>query len=317
MEMKENIRRFLLKRGWLGAPAEVLFLEAGEYNENYRIRSEGCDYVFRLNHGSQLGLSNQIEYEYWVLKSLEDSGVTPRVFNYELDTDLPGNGVLLMEFIPGTPLQYRSDYEEAARIFAAVHAQSLSPKLIVQDRPVFDIAEESLGLINRFRDHPLQAQRKRLLEYHEEVLRLGEETKTLFREEKMCIVNTEVNSKNFILGERGGFLVDWEKAVVSNRYQDLGHFVVPTTTLWKSDFRFDAKTRMSFLRSYREHGALDCTLDEISFKTQILEKTILLRAMSWCYMAYYEYTMQERTLTNRETFDRIEMYMREMECFLK
>jgi thiamine kinase-like enzyme len=316
MEMDENIRRFLLESGWLTAPAEVLFLAAGEYNENYRIRSGGSDYVFRLNHGSQLGLSNQIEYEYWVLKSLEGSGVTPRVFNYELDTDLPGNGVLLMEFIPGTPLKYRSDYKEAARIFAAVHAQPLSPKLIVQDKPVFDIAEESLGLINRFRDHPLQTQRKRLLEYHKEVLRLGEETKTLFREEKLCIVNTEVNSNNFILGERGGFLVDWEKAVVSYRYQDLGHFVVPTTTLWKSDFRFDAEKRRSFLKSYRDFGALDCSLDEISLKTKVLEKTILLRAMSWCYMAYYEYTMQERTLTNRETFDRIEMYMRDMECFL-
>jgi hypothetical protein len=132
----------------------------------------------------------------------------------------------------------------------------------------------------------------------------------------MCIVNTEVNSKNFIVDGDAAYLVDWEKAVISQRYQDLGHFVVPTTTLWKSDFSFDRQSRKKFLELYADLAGLECSFDEISYKTGLLEKTILLRALSWCYMAYYEYTRSERELTDSATFERISQYLREVECFL-
>jgi aminoglycoside phosphotransferase (APT) family kinase protein len=316
MDTEENIRRFLLDRSWVADVEEVDFLAAGEYNENYRVRAGGRTYVFRINHGSQLGLGNQIEYEYRVLKSLEDSGVTPRPFNYELGSGLGGRGVLLMEYFEGVPLDYERDCEKAARIFASVHRQPLSDELIVQARPVYDIAGESLGLINRFADHPLTEVRGRLLRYHEEVVELGRRTEGLFRDEPLCIVNTEVNSRNFIVDGEEGHLVDWEKAVISSRYQDLGHFVVPTTTLWKSDFRFDRDSRLRFLQVYADLAGTGLGLEEVSYRTEVLEKTILLRAMSWCFMAYYEYTRSDRTLTNNETFDRIQMYLRDIECFL-
>jgi len=321
MDLREHIEDFLLRKEWVSRVEHVEFLAAGEYNENYRVQADGRRYVFRINHGSQLGLSNQIEYEYRVLQSLENSGVTPRPFEYMLDSDIPGDGVLLMEYIPGDPLEYEKDFDEAARIFAAVHSQPLSADLIVQKKPVFDIAAESLGLIERFEDHPLKEQRLRLRTYHTEVLRLGEETETLFDEEPLCIVNTEVNSNNFIMRRRRkqgpcGFLVDWEKAVVSCRYQDLGHFVVPTTTLWKSDFTFDCESRLRFLETYRSCMDLGLSLEELSMKTEVLEKTILLRALSWCFMAYYEYSLEDRTLANQDTFEKIQMYMENMECFL-
>jgi len=321
MDLREHIEDFLLRKGWVSRVEHVEFLAAGEYNENYRVQADGRLYVFRINHGSQLGLSNQIEYEYRVLKSLENSGVTPRPFDYMLDTDIPGDGVLLMEYIPGEPLEYEKDFDEAARIFAAVHSQPLSADLIVQRRPVFDIAAESLGLIERFEDHPLKEQRQRLRTYHREVLRLGEATEKLFDDEQPCIVNTEVNSRNFVMrgtphGDPRGFLVDWEKAVVSCRYQDLGHFVVPTTTLWKSEFTFDGERRLRFLETYQSCINLGLSLGELSMKTEVLEKTILLRALSWCFMAYYEYSREGRTLTNRDTFEKIQMYMENMECFL-
>ncbi|MFP4443249.1 MAG: hypothetical protein ACLFST_09030, partial [Spirochaetia bacterium] len=35
-------------------------------------------YVFRINHGGQLGPENQIEYEFSGLQALKDSKVTPR-----------------------------------------------------------------------------------------------------------------------------------------------------------------------------------------------------------------------------------------------
>jgi len=135
----------------------------------------------------------------------------------------------------------------------------------------------------------------------------------------MVIVNTEVNSHNFIISEdddsKQGWLVDWEKAVVSSRFQDIGHFLVPTTTLWKTDFRFDDEGRKAFVAAYLEAADTDMDLDTAMQCADVMEKTILLRAMSWCFMAYYEYTQSNRMLKNNDTFVKIQYYMDKMECF--
>ncbi|MFW6313218.1 MAG: aminoglycoside phosphotransferase family protein, partial [Spirochaetota bacterium] len=105
--------------------------------------------------------------------------------------------------------------------------------------------------------------------------------------------------------------------VASYRYQDLGHFLVPTTTLWKTDFRFDPSTRRRFLQDYHEAAAPPVGLDELDERTSLLEKTILLRAYSWVYMAYVEYTSGARSLTNSETFATIQRYLSEIDDFLE
>ncbi len=312
-----QIEDFIRRRGWLTEIRCIRFLAAGEYNENYLVESGSDTYVFRINHGSQLGLNEQIRYEYGVLGHLSGSGVTPRPFFCSTDKDTPGNGVLLMEYLPGRPLEYRRDIDKAARVFATVHAQPTGDDLIIQDAPVKDIAAESFGLINRYKDHPMQGAKSRLLAYHDEILDLADSTKNLYTDERMCIVNTEVNSQNFIIGSDGAYLVDWEKAVVSCRYQDLGHFLVPTTTLWKSDYSFDDESRREFLKVYASYMDRSLSIDELSRKTEVMERTILLRALSWCYMAYYEYTCQERSIKNMSTFQKIKLYLKEMECFLK
>jgi aminoglycoside phosphotransferase (APT) family kinase protein len=323
------IRSFLTRSGWLPGPAEVSFLAAGEYNENWAVSAAGGRYVFRINHGSQLGLDNQIEYEYRVLEHLASSGVTPRPFACSPAPGEFGGGVLLMEFVEGAPFDYRRDLAVAAAIFAAVHTLGRSPGagepspgadsapegLIVQSDPVIDIVRESTGLIERFPGHPMKRERDALLRYRDRVLDLARKTRGVFEGDPFCVVNTEVNSGNFIVHGESGHLVDWEKAVFSSRYQDLGHFVVPTTTLWKSDFRFTPEEKRTFLDGYRLKAGLGLPLRELEDGTGILERTILLRAVCWCYMAYYEYTVTGRPLADPFTFARIEMYLKEMEGF--
>jgi hypothetical protein len=111
--------------------------------------------------------------------------------------------------------------------------------------------------------------------------------------------------------------VDWEKAVISFRYQDLAHFIIPTTTLWKSDFRFTPDQRIHFLKLYYNLILPGVSFEALEFKTTLLEKTILLRALSWCFMAWYEYTGSQRTLTHDTTFNKIKSYLENIECFLK
>lgn len=316
-EKLARIERFLLSRGWIAAPFTVSFLAAGEYNANYLVESGAGRSVLRINHGSQLGLGqDQIAYEYKVLQALAETGVTPRPLACHPDPEPLGGGALLMQFLPGKALDYRRDLACAAEIFARIHTAAIPAGLVVQADPVRDIARESDGLLTRFPDHPRQKAHDRIRAYHGEVLALAEETRSLFSGEDLCLVNTEVNSGNFLIGEGGAFLVDWEKAVASYRYQDLGHFLVPTTTLWKSDTVLTPDEKMRFLAAYRRAACPQMAMDELAAKTRVLEKTILLRALSWCFMAWYEYTRTDRPLQNRDTFAKINQYLADIPWIL-
>ena len=147
---KENkisaIKNLLRENSWISDEVEVSFLAAGEYNENYLAKEQnGKRSVFRINHGSQLSLSNQIEYEFFVLKAVESSGVTPKPLFYDSSPRGIEGGVLLMEFLPGVPLKYESDTLVAADIFSKIHNIPVSSRLIVQENPILDIARESFS----------------------------------------------------------------------------------------------------------------------------------------------------------------------------
>lgn len=306
-----------LRNGWLPDLVFVSFLAAGEYNENWLAETpRGC-FVLRINHGSQLGLADQIMYESRVLQALAASGVTPRT--HFCDPEAPGlGGVLLMDWLPGRPLEYGRDDLLAAQIFTRIHAQAPDRELVAQPRPIRAIAEESLGLLTRFPDHALRAERDRLLAYRDEVLRLAEEFDPLCAAEAQVIANTEVNSGNFLVDDASGrgFLVDWEKAVVTCRWQDLGHFLSPSTTLWKADHLYDAAGRREFVAAYLAASGLDLDLHEAVRRTGALIRAVLLRGLSWCHMAFHEYTRSGRPLRNVQTFARIRLYLERLEWFL-
>ena len=115
-----DIATYLREKGFAG-DLRVAFLAAGEYNENYLVETESERLVFRINHGSQLSLDRQIEYEFSVLSCISGSGVTPSpVF---VDAGAPfGQGALVMQHLPGGPFDYTKDAAKAAMIFARVHA---------------------------------------------------------------------------------------------------------------------------------------------------------------------------------------------------
>lgn len=313
MSKSKEIINLVLKEKWLENIDNISFLASGEYNENYVLESSNQKYLFRINHGSQLSLRNQISYEYLVLQSLANSGYTPKPYFVKEHTQL--GGVMLMQFLPGESLEYK-DSHLVPPLFAKIHKIPINSQIIVQADPILDIAQESLRLINRYPNHPLTSQKKLLLEYYKKIVKLQKTENKIFLNENLCIVNSEVNSGNFLVDGEEIKLVDWEKAVVSYRYQDLAHFLVPTTTLWKTDFIFSDSQQKQFLLDYFHKFDFDFSFAEFEHKTKVLEKTILLRALSWCYMGYYEY-QNSRSLSNNETKQKIEKYLKEIECFLK
>jgi aminoglycoside phosphotransferase (APT) family kinase protein len=310
--METLIRSFLLGQGWVDAEPEVRFLAAGEYNQNFLVESGGRRLVFRINHGSQLGLADQIGYEFNALRCVAPSGVTPKPLRVHAGPEPFGGGVMLMEWLPGGPLDYGRDLGRAALVFARVHALPPCPGLLTQADPVAAIAAESLALIKRYPGQGLARQRAILLDYHGRIVRLGEDNRARFAADRPCVVNTEVNSGNFLVGPDGAFLVDWEKAVVSSRHQDLGHFLAPTTTLWRTETVLAPERKTAFLRAY--HAALPDAppLEELLSLCAVMERAVVLRGLSWCFMAHHEYEHAGRTLTSDLTRDRIRLYMRDM-----
>lgn len=317
MDKISRVLLYIEKSGWLSGDLRCAFLAAGEYNENYKVSDGLAEFVFRINHGTQIGLANQVEYEFMVLETVYPSGVTPRPYRYSLAAGDLGRGVLLMEYIAGRPLDYAVDLGTAARIFARIHALPTDPRLIGQKDPLRDIAAESLGLVHRYSSEQYGDVRAMLLDYHKKIMKLAHSSPFLFSDEPQCVVNTEVNSGNFLINSNRSCLVDWEKAVVSCRYQDLAHFLAPTTTLWKSNCRLGDGQKRGFLAAYREALGSDIPLDELCEKTRLMERVVLLRALSWCYMAYHEYTGKDRALKTDATFQKIVSYLNGARCFLQ
>ena len=317
MDKEKKIIEYLNDRGWIEKSVECVFLAAGEYNENYLVKTDDNCFVFRINHGTQLGLENQIEYEFKVLKAIQGSGVTPTPYFYSQDGGDLGNGVLLMQFLNGRSLDYRKDLLKAARIFARIHSSPPSNELILQQNPLQDICKESYGLLTRYSPAYYKKVYTMLVTYYETLMIEDHGAGRLFEDEADCIVNTEVNSGNFIINDDKGYLVDWEKAVVSCRYQDLAHFLLPTTTLWKTDVRLQHDQREIFLTQYVNNLEYNMSLSVVKERTMLLERIIILRALSWCFMAYHEYKDNRKALTDERTLTTITSYLNEAECFLK
>lgn len=208
--------------GWQPCdPFIVETLAQGEYNMNYLVHQGDETWVFRVNVGTQIDRDDQILYEYRALKLLEPTGVTPRPFYVDDSREHLEHGVLLMEYLPGEPLNYRCDLEAAARLFARIHSQPVEPgdnHLTHEGRPLSMTYEECARLLPIYLESDLAD--PDLRNYLRDVLTWADEAR--HKEEYFlsdpwpCIINTEVNSGNFIANrERDTFhLVDWEKPPV-------------------------------------------------------------------------------------------------------
>jgi thiamine kinase-like enzyme len=124
-----------------------------------------------------------------------------------------------------------------------------------------------------------------------------------------CMVNTELNSGNFLIHGENSHLVDWEKPLISEPAQDLGHFLAPTTTFWKTDVILSPQQVKDFAADYiaAVNGRMDCaTLPE---RLPLFFTVTCLRGVTWCAMAYREYCQPGRELRNEDTFRKLKAYL--------
>jgi aminoglycoside phosphotransferase (APT) family kinase protein len=299
-----------------GRSFEVAPLAQGEYNLNYLITSGDLRLVFRVNIGTQIQRSDQILYEYKALKLLDQSGVTPRALFVDDSRRFFDYGVLIMEFLPGEPLDYRRDIDAAAALFARVHQTEVSEAdnhLIRETAPLSLIYGECSGLLQRYfesdlADPAIRDYLRNLLQWAD-----GERSRESYYQADPwpCVVNTEVNSGNFIVNRARGtiHLVDWEMPRWGDPSQDLAHFCSPLTTLWKTDFRMNPQDRQRFFDAYRRSLRGRHLKDTLMERIRLREPFVRLRGISWSAMGWAAYQSDYAGVKNPDTWAKLQQYM--------
>lgn len=300
----------------LSQEAKLEFLAQGEYNINYLIEDEEEKYVLRVNLGSQMNLEDQIGYEFSALQSLARSGVTPRAFYLDNSKEKINYGLLLMEYLPGRHLDYQKDLKAAAKVFAKIHKLNIDnvDQLIEEPKPLTAIWNECDSLLSQYFDSELaKPEIKDFLKKMKADLALKrEEEVELMQLFPLAIVNTEVNSNNFIINDKFNlaYLVDWEKPLITTPLQDLSHFMVPTTTLWKTNFIFNQGEEEEFLHHYLKERKMDSQYHKIKSALKLFNQFSAMRGISWSAMAWIKYQTTERQIKNKDTFATMDSYLK-------
>lgn len=291
---------------------EFSLLGQGEYNINYifNSRTYSKKLVIRVATDSQMNLDNQIKYEYEALELLKTSNRTPKPIYYDDTKKLLPYGFLIMEYLPGKHLNYRKDLKIAAEILANIHNQSIFKpnNLIKPENPIKSIYEECLNMFEKYRISKYVDMR--VVNKVEYLLKKGKNIKT-FDIGNRTIINTELNSGNFLIngGNKNNYIIDWEKPIYGFPPQDLGHFLAPTTTFWKTDvilsrdeINFFIKEYCKKSNQYKEEIVLwNCVKNYIAINC--------LRGITWCAMAYAEYQNPNKIISNEYTYEKIKSYL--------
>ena len=283
----------------------IKLLGAGEYNINFTFEEGDLKKVLRINMKSQMNLENQIEYEYETLQLLKDSGVTPKPYDLVTETNLLPYKYLTMEFLKGRPLNYKTDMYIAAYLLSKVHNTPYGDnKLINATNPfqlMFDECKQMAGEYLAWDkvDEKVSSYINRFLE---KCLTLIPEKYSIANP---CIINTELNSGNFLIGEgkEDSYVIDWEKALIGECEQDLAHFLAPTTTFWKTDIILSENEINEFLEKYGNYR----NFDRKRFERYLIFNC--LRGVTWCSMAFRQYSENDKMLMDDTTFKKIASYI--------
>ena len=321
-DMLPQVAEYLNRRDWSDVPEmdglafQVSPLAQGEYNLNYLIRAGSRKLVLRVNIGTQIHRDDQIRYEYRALELLKDSGVTPQPVFVDDTRTFIDQGVLIMSYLPGEPLDYQRDLNAAAGLFAKIHQVNVSESdnhLIREDAPLSLIYEECAGLLQTYFESDLA--HPDIRSYLQEVLAWAGEkraTERFYQQDPWpCIVNTEVNSGNFIVNRSLGsiHLVDWEMPRWGDPSQDLAHFCSPLTTLWKTDCRMTPEVKQRFIREYRQHIADHHLRDTLDERICLRDPFVILRGISWSAMGWVAYQTDFEGVKNPGTWATLQRYM--------
>lgn len=316
--LEEYIKNMEYRKA-LGLPEKVTeeykLLAQGEYNVNYLFTHPVSKkkLLLRVNCGSQMHLDHQIEYEYHALELLESSGRTPHVYYVDGSLERLDHGVLVMEYLPGNALDYRKDMRLAAECLADIHSVKVEKDcgLICPAHPLKAILEECEEMVKTYMDSPLgdDDTKHMIRELMEEGWKKVE--KISHQETYQCCINTELNSTNFLMNGDGkpNYLIDWEKPLYGDPAQDLGHFLAPTTTFWKTDVILNPEEIDAFIDEYINAVGDRFSVSGLRERVHVFIPITCLRGITWCAMAWVQYQQPDKLIFNESTYQKLNAYL--------
>lgn len=284
-------------------------LAQGEHNANFRLEArDGRRFVLRINYASQLGLADQIGYEYAALEALTPSGRTPRPLYVDGTGRRCSHGALVESFVAGEWIDLRDPAQlaEAARALADVHSVAASPAsvLLQPEDPLREQLEGCRRLFAGYRGSELAE--GRVVREVDDLLaaaqRAVDSAPAPTVPERSHILNTEAVPSHFLIDGAGrASIVDWEKPVLGEVVQDVAYFLSPTTTIWDTDVIFGAKERKRFIEAYWE--AVDGRFPRGHFdeRLKVYRMANALVGITWSCNAWVEYRGPARPLRNEKT----------------
>ncbi len=321
-DMLPKVSAYLDHRDWDDVPVmkgrhfSVSPLAQGEYNLNYLISSDSLQLVFRVNIGTQINRDDQITYEYKALELLKKSGVTPRPFFVDDTRKFLDNGILIMEYLPGQSMDYRRDLWDTARLFTTIHQIAVPEEknhLIREEAPLTLIYEECAGLLQQYFESDLA--QPEIRDYLMDLIDWADAARsqeTFYQQDPWhCIVNTEVNSGNFIVNRQQQtiHLVDWEMPRWGDPSQDLCHFCSPLTTLWKTNWRMTKEEKRRFINTYQRQLQNRHLRDTLIERVRLRDPFVYLRGISWSAMGWVAYQTRFSGMKNPDTWAKLQQYM--------
>ncbi|MDJ0831685.1 MAG: aminoglycoside phosphotransferase family protein [Desulfobacterales bacterium] len=320
--MLPEVVAYIKKHPWDNLPfpkaadIQITPLAQGEYNLNYLLQTAHSTLVVRVNVGTQIDRDDQILYEYQTLKLLEPSGVTPRALFVDDSRQHLANGILLMQYLPGKPLDYARDLDAAAWLFSRTHQVGVAKAdnhLIQEDAALTLIYTECQKLLQHYfeselADPDISAYLKELIHWADG----ARQSESYYQQDPWpCIINTEVNSGNFIVNrvKNSIHLVDWEMPRWGDPSQDLCHFYSPLTTLWKTDFQMNQAQKRAFIQAYARHIHDKHLQNTLMERVRLRDPFVYLRGISWSAMGWVAYQTDYAGVKNPDTWATLQRYM--------
>lgn len=209
-------------------------LPYGLTNFNFRVTINGEEYALRLAAPGSWEYIDRVAEKH-TASLMADIGVSPKVFYYD---DKTGNQVC--EYIDGKTLHI-PDFQDleivkmAARLFRKYH--TCGKELIAEFNP-FKVKKEYLEII--------EAKNVPIYEEHDRIWNKVDEIEEIFKinPPKCTPCHNDPLAENWMLDERGLWLIDWEYAGMNDPMFDLGDFI--------SEVELTPEAEKAFLEEYFE-----------------------------------------------------------------
>jgi len=284
---RKKIKEYLkdLQPSLLGVPdtdsVEILDMLPGSYNLNYRIKVHQKEFIFRINIEPQSGLPNQIEYEFKILKFLQNQHIAPWAYHFDDSRQCFDFDLLIEQYLEGPYVTLaKNDVRTVVDLLVTLHSfEPEGMQFVVWQDPLADTYALANNDLIHYESRAIANMKiirlaKKLLAGSEDVVHNHGQ---LYHPDSLN--HTDLSCDNFIKTAGGLKLIDWEKPRIDDSSYDICCFLSEPVQMWCSRKILRSEDRVNFLHDYARLSGKNT--DQLMNKVKIREPLISLHWILW------------------------------------